>query len=344
MVQLVTGASGFIGRYLVEALMARGEPVRLFDLRTPTWLSEAHLRVGKVEYVRGDVTYRPDLQRALQGVDTIYHLGALLLMAGDEARMKQVNVEGTRTLLTLAREAGVRKVVYTSTGMLYDQSRGRPTREDDPPRPSGPYGRSKREAEAACRAAIEQGMELAVLRPLFVMGPGRLGVMHLLFQRVRRGRPIYMVGDGSNRFHMIHAADVAQACILASRPGISGFFNIGAAEPHTVRELMQALKEHAGTDSELRPLPRKLVRLGIETLELLKLAPIAPEQQAVAWQERVLDCSRAHEELGFRPRFTDIQAWQETYDWYLSLSGRTDHAADWPDGGILKFPLLDRLL
>lgn len=341
---LVTGAAGFVGRYVVEKLLAQGESVRLFDLRTPVWLDEGLLRPGSVEFVRGDVTYRPDVQRAMDGVQAVYHLAAQLLMANDDARMRQVNVEGTRLVLEEAWRTGVRRVVYTSTGMLYPPSNGNPTAETVVPQPSGAYGKSKAEAEGVCQFYREKGLPLSVLRPLFVLGPGRLGVMHLLFHRLKRGRPLYMVGEGLNRFHMIHVADLADACLLAMRSEHLGVFNIGAVEPQSVRTLFEGLRRHADTGSDLRAIPVSLVKWGIQGLSALKVAPIAPEQQAVAYQDRALDVTLAREILGFTPRYSDLETMILAYEWYKTIDGSvSDQPADWPDGGIFKYALIDRL-
>jgi len=343
-VNLVTGATGFVGRYVVEKLRAAGRPVRLFDLRTPAWLDESTLKAGQLEFFRGDVTYRPDVARALAGVKQVYHLAAQLLMAVDDRRMHQVNVEGTRTVLDEAWKVGVEKVVYTSTGMLYPPSQGQPTREDTHPDPSGAYGRTKVEAEAVCRSYQSRGLPLTILRPLFVLGPGRLGVMHLLFHRLKRGRPLYLVGNGDNRFHMIHVSDLAEACLLAMDSDVTGVYNVGAANPQSVRTLFEGLRAHAGTGSAIRPIPVSLVRLGIQTLSSLHIAPIAPEQQAVAYQDRVLDITQAQELLGFVPRYSDLQTMIEAYEWYKTVDSTvSDQPADWPDGGIFKYRLVDRL-
>lgn len=341
---LVTGAAGFVGRFVVEKLRAAGRPVRLFDLRTPAWLDESTLKPGALEFFRGDVTYRPDVARALDGVNRVYHLAAQLLMAGDDTRMHQVNVEGTRTVLEEAWKGGVEKVVYTSTGMLYPPSQGGPTREETRPDPAGAYGRTKVEAEAVCRSYQSRGLSLTILRPLFVLGPGRLGVMHLLFHRLKRGRPLYLVGRGDNRFHMIHGADLADACLLAMDSEVTGVFNVGAENPQSVRTLFEGLRTHAGTGSAIRPIPVALVRVGIQTLSALQIAPIAPEQQAVAYQDRVLDLTQAQQMLGFVPRHSDLDTLIEAYEWYKTVdSSVSDQPADWPDGGIFKYPLIDRL-
>lgn len=350
---LVTGASGFIGRVLVRQLLAEGHALRLFDLRTPEWLDVQALAPGRLEFVRGDVTYWPEVRQAMLGVHTVYHLAAQLLLAGDPRRLLAVNAGGTRIVLQEATRAGVQKLVYTSTGMLYPPSHGLPTREDTLPVPSGPYGASKLEAEAVIRSFMAGPVEVAVLRPLFVLGPGRLGVLHLLFSRLLRGRPLYLVGSGNNRFHMIGVEDLARACRAASRPGVRGFMNVGAEQPVSVREQFEALIAFAGTGSTLRPLPKSLVQLGIQTLSRLKLAPIADEQQRVASQDRVLDLTRAGEQLGFHPLQRDVDVLISAYEWYKTVAEARSQglqgppgepSPDWPDGGIFKYAWIDRLL
>jgi len=341
---LVTGGAGFVGRALVDALVRRGASVRIFDLRAPAWLEASAYVPGQLEFMRGDVTFRPEVARAMEGVETVFHLGAQLLLAGGGEAMRRINVEGTRTVLEAARHAGAAKVVYTSTGMLYAVGGG-PTREDDPTVPSGPYGQSKLEAEGVCHEFLAAGLDLAILRPLFVLGEGRLGLLHLLFDRVRRGRPIYLVGGGQNRFHMIGVADLAEACILASVPDRRGVFNVGVDAPSPVRVQMEALRDHAGSGSVIRPLPRALVQAATMVLGRMGLSPLEDEQRQVASQDRVLDTRRAKSELGFQPRFTDVAQLIAAYEWYLRARHMPrSYRSDWPDGGILSWKWIDRLL
>ncbi|MBM3465142.1 MAG: NAD-dependent epimerase/dehydratase family protein [Armatimonadetes bacterium] len=342
---LVTGGSGFIGAALVRRLRAAGAAVRIMDLRPPADIPESEMQAGRLEYLRGDVTSSADVVRALRGVNCVFHLAAQMLLSLGGSEMHRVNVQGTQMVLEAARRAEVNKVVYVSTAMLCGSSPGRPTREDDPPAPSGPYAVSKIDAELVCREYLARGMEIAILRPLFVLGRGRLGLLHLLFDRVQRGRPLYLVGGGRNRFHMIGVDDLAEACVLASAAGHRGVFNVGVENPTPVRTQMEALRDHAGTATRIRPLPVWLVRAAVKVLSLLRLSPIQEEQQKVAWQDRVLDTTRARRELGWTHTRSDVELLLETYDWYqIAKTQPRDHASDWPDGGVLKWKWIDRFL
>ncbi len=342
---LITGGCGFIGSAVVARLLAEGASIRILDLRTPRDHVDEALRAGRLEFIRGDLTYAPELERAMEGIDSVIHLGARLLLCGDLEDMRRVNIDGTRHVLEAARAAGVRRVVYTSTGMLYAHTPGRATREDDPARPSGPYGQSKLEAERVCRSFMDRGLEMVILRPLFVLGAGRLGVLHILFDRIRKGRPVYLVGGGTNRFHMIGVDDLASAILLAARDVPPGVYNVGVEHPTPVAAQMSALIAHVGSRSAIRPLPVSLVRFGIDLLAMLNLAPIEPEHQRVAFQDRVLDLTKAHRIMGWQAERGDVDLLIEAWQGYLkALEQPRTERADWPDGGILGEGWLGRFL
>src|SRR5262245_47097893 len=166
---LVTGGSGFIGRHLVEQLAARGERVRVLDLR-PLELAPAG-----VEQVAGSITDPATVARAVAGCDRVFHLAANPnLWAPDPKTFEQVNHQGTRRLLDAVQKAGVRRFVYTSTESILKSYRAPKTSAralidetvvqtlDDMP---GPYCRSKYLAEEAAREAAADGLPVVIVNP-----------------------------------------------------------------------------------------------------------------------------------------------------------------------------------
>ena len=174
-----------------------------------------------------------------------------------------VNVGGTAQMLVAARAAGVAKVVHTSSSAVFGIPEHNPVTEDAPCRPLEAYGRAKLQAELLCHEAAASGLDVTIVRPRTILGHGRLGIIALLFDFVADGAPVFVLGDGSNRYQLVHAADLADACLRAGDRAGPSVYNIGAAEFGTMRETLQALVDHAATGSRVRSLPVAPARLAM---------------------------------------------------------------------------------
>ena len=141
---LVTGGSGYFGTILVDEVIASGDRARVFDVNPPA------PRAG-VEFVKGDVRDRAALREAVAGADVVLHNVAQVPLARDRDLFWSVNVGGTANVLVAARDAGVAKVVHTSSSAVFGIPDANPVTEDTPLRPLEAYGRAKAEAEALCR-------------------------------------------------------------------------------------------------------------------------------------------------------------------------------------------------
>lgn len=319
MKSLVTGSSGLLGRCLVERLEARGDEPRLLDLEAPPagcphpfWAS--------------DVSDPDTLREAARGCEVVYHLAAAQRMKPQfqdwsEQQIFERNLDAVRKVLDVAEAEEVRKVVFVSSSGVYGKPQQRRCREDHPTLPLGEYGRSKLQAEELCLEAItKRGLDVVLFRPMSLFGPGMTGIFVMLFEWVRTGAPVFMLGNGRNRVQAVSAWDVADACVLAAeapkpaRP----ILNLGS-DPDgvpTVEEMVRALVEHAGTRSPLVKIPAGLLRNAARLLHAVGLSPIVPEHYILADTDFVLDISAAREELGWTPRYDNIQMMCDAYDSY----------------------------
>jgi nucleoside-diphosphate-sugar epimerase len=201
---LVTGATGRVGRRFVPRLLQQRDPVRVLVR------DEARAAAG-AEVLVGDLREPADVDRALDGVDAVVHLGAAF-RGVDDAEAVAVNRDATVQLGDAARRAGVARFVHVSTTLVYGPGRGRPAEEADAPAPQGlgAYPVSKAEAERALlRKHREEGLALRILRLGFVYGDGDAHLQESLLWA--RGWPLHQ------RLHLVHHADVAQALIRALR-------------------------------------------------------------------------------------------------------------------------------
>nr|NIP80739.1 NAD-dependent epimerase/dehydratase family protein [Gemmatimonadota bacterium]NIQ55904.1 NAD-dependent epimerase/dehydratase family protein [Gemmatimonadota bacterium]NIU79040.1 NAD-dependent epimerase/dehydratase family protein [Gammaproteobacteria bacterium]NIX45654.1 NAD-dependent epimerase/dehydratase family protein [Gemmatimonadota bacterium]NIY09955.1 NAD-dependent epimerase/dehydratase family protein [Gemmatimonadota bacterium] len=217
---LITGATGFVGSHLVEALARRGEGARALVRRT----SDVSLlaRYG-IEPVVGDIDDFDSLRTALGDADTVLHLAAATRALDDDTFFR-VNARGTRRLVdAMVADGGGRRLVYLSSLAAVGPSGGRPVRPDDEPRPLTAYGRSKLEGEREVRDRT--GLEGVVLRPPAVYGPRDRDL--LTFFRLARRGVLPTVGPPGREVQLIHAADLASALLAAARArGVCGTYHV----------------------------------------------------------------------------------------------------------------------
>jgi nucleoside-diphosphate-sugar epimerase len=317
---LVTGGSGYFGGGLVERLLARGDTVRVFDRHEPA-------RRDELEWVAGDVRDRDALRTACEDVDVVLHNVAQVPLARDRRLFRSVNVVGTANLLVAARDAGVAKVVHTSSSAVFGIPDANPVTEDSRRRPLEDYGRAKLEAELLCQEAARAGLDVTVIRPRTILGHGRLGIMAVLFDFVADGAPVYVLSRGANRYQLVHASDLADACLRAADREGPAVYNVGAGEFGTMRETLQALVDHAGTGSTVRSLPIGPSRAAMQGLARLGLAPFAPYHWLLYGESLWFDITKARTELGWEPRHSNASMLVESYEWFLAHRHELDGAS-----------------
>ncbi len=321
MLWAISGGAGFLGLHLARRLLAEGHTVRTLDV-VP--LDDVELE-RSVEELRGDVRDRERVRELVAGADVVVHAAAALPIQASRASIRSVNVGGTENVLRAARDAGARRVVFISSTAVYGVPEKHPIEEDDPLVGVGWYGESKIDAEALCRVAA---VETTIVRPKTFIGPERLGVFEILFDWIREGRRIYILGKGYNRYQLLAVEDLVDAIVRAATvpEAAAETFNIGATEFGTVRSDLQALIDHAGSSSRLRPVPAKPAEVALRALELLRVSPLAEWHYKTAHKDSFVDVSRAQRVLGWQPRLSNKEALIGTYDWYLANRERVGGA------------------
>jgi nucleoside-diphosphate-sugar epimerase len=316
----VTGASGFIGTALVQALAGAGARVVATDRFAPAGPLPA------ARFLQGDVRDPALLDAAFAGAEVVYHLAALASIArAPEAEYRAVNAAGTERVLARARAAGVAKVVHLSSSTVYGAAARTPIAEDAPLAPACPYSRSKAAAELACARHGAAGLDVAVIRPRVVVGPGRAGIFELLFTLVAADLPVPLVGAGARRFQFTSVDDLAAACLLAAAERAPGggveVYNVGSAVERPLRDELAELLAHAGSASRLVPLPARPLKAALSALDALGVSPLVAEQLRVADVDFVLDTARARERLGFVPAHRNVDGLLAAWDWWAARRG-----------------------
>ncbi|MFN8093003.1 MAG: NAD-dependent epimerase/dehydratase family protein [Vicinamibacteria bacterium] len=217
----LTGASGYTGGRLLEALQRRGDEVRV--LVRPSSDAGARLAAGGAAIVPGGLTDAAAIASLVEGCDAVLHVAAVYRTAGHpDEYYREVNVGGTGRLLEAAAQAGVRRFVHTSTVGVHGDVKNPPADETAPFAPGDVYQRTKAEAEAlALRYHRERGVPVAVVRPGAIYGPLETRLLKL-FRAIARGR-YAVVGDGRSLYHPVYIDDLVRGFLLAlERPEAVG--------------------------------------------------------------------------------------------------------------------------
>lgn len=309
---LVTGGSGYFGCLLVRRLIDAGHRVRVFDL------NDAEDRPPIVEFVRGDIRDHRAVDSACRDVAVVHHNVALVPLAKDKRAFWAVNRDGTRNLLEASLAAGVRKVINTSSSAVFGVPERNPVTEDMKPTPQEDYGRAKLAGEILCEEFAGRGLDVTIVRPRTIMGHGRLGIMQILFEWVRLGRNIPVLGKGSNLYQFVHAEDLADACLrAATRPGFR-VYHVGAEVYGTMRETLEGLVQHANTGSRVKSVPMAPAVLGMRAASALGLSPLGPYHALMYGRSMYFDIQRAKSELGWSARYGNVEMFVQSYDWYIA--------------------------
>jgi dTDP-glucose 4,6-dehydratase len=314
---VVLGGSGFTGKVLLRALVARGERPLSFDLQPLAAEFE-----GAADGVIGDIVVPADLARIGLGPDdVIYNLAARQFHGtvpheDRYAWFADVNVVGTARLLDAMAAGGTERLVFFSTDMTYGKPDITPVPVTHPQRPFGPYGRSKLAAETLIRQRAAQGkLKATIFRPRLISGAGRLGILAKLFLLIDKGLPVPMIGAGTNRYQMIAVEDCVSAALRAVELDCpAGPFNLGSYESPTVRELLGEIIRRAGSRSILVPTPAFAVKATLGLLDSVGLPLMYPEQFKIADEDYLLDTSATEAALGWKPSRSDTDILFEAFD------------------------------
>jgi dihydroflavonol-4-reductase len=325
---LVTGSTGFIGAQLCRALVERGHYVRAFHRPT----SNLTLLEGlPVEHVLGDLAQAETLQSACQGVEAVFHTAALLGGRVQPGRMYTVIVEGTRAVAQAALQAGVGRLVYTSSvaslGVpeadptsdipfpLLDESHSWNFRLDD-----WPYGYAKYLAELEIQKAVVHGLDAVIVNPGYVIGAGDIyrQVSSIVVQVARRRVPVLTEGG----LNVVHIADVVDGHLAALELGRRGERYILGGQNMSHQTLIQKIAAAAGVHSPVTVLPADLVRslAGIYTLlQAFVDLPVSASDMHLAGYHFYYDTHKARTGLQLpAPRSVD-DAIQEAFAWFARM-------------------------
>jgi Nucleoside-diphosphate-sugar epimerases len=305
---LVTGGAGFIGSHLVEALLRRGERVRVFDnFSTGRRENVQHLH-SDIELIEGDLRDFDAVRRAVAGVEVVFHQAALASVqrsVDDPMTTNAVNVTGTLHVLMAARDAGVRRVVFASSSSVYGDTPTLPKVETQAPQPLSPYAVSKLAGEQYCMAfSVVYGLPSIALRYFNVFGPRQdphseyAAVIPRFIDRMVRGLPPIIYGDGLQSRDFTYIENVVDANLAAADApaSCSTVFNVGAGERTSLLDLAAQINHVLGC----------------------RLTPEHHPPRAGDVRHSLASIEAIGQTLGYAPRITLAEGLARTIEWFRS--------------------------
>lgn len=303
---LVTGGAGFIGSHIVEALLARGDRVRVLDnLMTGRRENLEHL-AGRFEFIEGDIREPETVRRAVDGVGTVFHQAAIPSVPRSVLEPElnhESNVNGTFNVLLAARDAGVKRVVYAASSSAYGESGTGAKLETQLPDPLSPYAVAKLVGEYYCQVFTRvYGLDTVSLRYFNVFGPRQdptsqySGVISKFITELLNGRAPIIFGDGEQSRDFTYVANVVDANLRAAEsPQAAGsVINVGLHERTTLNQLLAELQKIIGTELE----------------------PVYEAPRAGDIRHSLADIARARDLLGYAPATNLTEGLRKTVEWY----------------------------
>ncbi|MEW6738686.1 MAG: SDR family oxidoreductase [Nitrospirota bacterium] len=312
---LITGANGFVGRALCEKLVSNGWLVR-GTVRSP---KDANSLPSGCEAAHIDSTgSKTDWTGVLEDVDIVVHLAARAHVMTETHEnslyeFRRINTEGTKRLAQMSADAGIKRLIFISSIKVNGEGTDTPYTEQDKPSLGGPYAISKWEAEQALRKiSSDTGLEIVIIRPPLVYGPGVKANFLRLLQLVERGIPLPLKSI-NNRRSFIYLWNLVDAIVICtSHPKAAGqTYLVSDGEDISTADLFRRLAQAMGAPARLIPFPSVLLRLAG------KMTGRSAELERLLGSLRI-DNSKIRNELGWTPPYTIQQGLKETIDWYLS--------------------------
>ena len=283
---LVTGGAGFIGSHLVEHFQGKAEVRVLDNLRTGY---RRNLNGFALELIEGSILDRDLVQRAVEGVDYVFHLAALISVPESMAKPREcveLNVTGLLNVLEAAANEGARKLVLASSAAIYGNNPTVPKLETMAPEPRSPYAITKLDGEYYNALYTTEGrLETASLRFFNVFGPRQdpnsayAAAVPIFIRKALAGEPITIYGDGEQTRDFIYVKDIVAAlAFAATTPGITGVFNVGYGAGTTINDIARTIIAEAGSNSEIRYEPVRAgdVKHSLASVDRLHAAGFRP--------------------------------------------------------------------
>jgi len=335
---LVTGAPGWLGTRFVEVLANANDPLQEFSahqnrkvrvLVLPGMSTASLPQRQNVELVEGSVLDPASLERAMQGVETVFHLVGIIHPKKIQ-QLFDINTTGTKNMLAAAANAGVKRFVFVSSNSAAGVNVNNETlmKESDPPRPYMTYGRSKLEAEEAMLQYHKEGkMEVVIIRPCWFYGPGNGQPERQLrfFRMIQKGNPI-LFGNGKNLRSMSYLDNTIQGLLLCEKVEKANgqIYWIADEKPYSSLEIYQTIAGLFGTTLKPRMVPGLASFICRQVDTVLQAMNMYITEFHVAGEMNLpiaCDVSKAKQELGYKPSVSLEEGMKRSIEWARKYQG-----------------------
>jgi len=317
---LVTGGAGFIGSHITETLLKAGHSVVIIDNLST---GERERIASEAEFAEVDITNLESIRPYFAGVDGVFHCAALprvVFSIEDPITSHQANINGTLNVLLAARDAGVKRLVYSASSSAYGGHETLPLHEELLPQPLSPYGLQKYVGEHYTRLfALLYGMETVSLRYFNVYGPrmalrgGYVTVIAMFLKQQRLGQPLTIAGDGEQTRDFTYIGDIVNANILAmtsDRVGKGEVINVGGNHNYSINQIAQKFIALTQIKAVFQNQDYSLYGTLDVNLPIEHIAPRIEPRNSLA------DVSKAQELLGWNPKVSLEVGLAKTIEWF----------------------------
>lgn len=321
---LVTGGTGFTGSALVLRLLRLGHRVRILDFKEGIMVDT--LKKEGAEVVLGSITDKEMVFNLSKNVDIIFHIAAAFreLNVKNEHYFK-VNVLGTRYVFEASYDHNVKKIIYCSTQGVHGHIINPPGNEDSPINPEDYYQQTKYEGELIAEEFVKKGMNVTIVRPTAIYGPGDPGRFLMIFKKVISGK-FQMFGSGKTLYHPVYIDNLIDAFILLLdlKRGSGQTYIIGDDQFLSIKDLVIRAARAMDIELKIKHYPLfPLIVAGHLTERICKPLGITPPifPRRVDWfrQNRAFDISKAKKELGYMPVIAIDEGLKRTAEWYVTF-------------------------
>lgn len=311
---LVTGGSGYFGSLLSQNLLKENWNVKNLDINPPDQYFE-----GNYKYIKGDIKNLNKLEKEFDEVDCVFHNVALVPLTKSSDYVS-TNLLGTKNVIELAVRKKVNNFIYTSSSAVFGVPENNPVSEHTLPKPAEEYGKSKFEAEFLV-STYSNKINVNIIRPRTILGHGRLGIFQILFDWIKKGWNVPILGSGDNIYQFVHSDDLVKACILASNSEGLNYYNVGSQDYCSMRETLEALCDYAKTGSKVISLPFRTFETLMNISSNLGLSPLGSYHSLMYGRSLYFDTTKIEDELGWESKFSNKEAIIDSYNHYLNSYG-----------------------
>lgn len=315
MYHLVTGSSGYLGSLIVKKLVQMDIPVKSIDIIEDEEIS----KISKFKKL--DITIYSDfLNDFFKDVVAVHHNAALVPLTKSGKKFFKANLLGTKNILKVSHQNKVEHFSHMSSSAIFSKPNKNENVNYNKRKPTSIYGVSKYQAELLVEEALNKNLfkSCSIIRPRPIIGETRLGIFEILFDWVKDGKKIPIIGDGNNLFQFANDEDLVDVSIETATRNLSGFYNIGNQIYSTLNADLNKFFSKVESKSRTLPIPNFIAVPSLFILDKLNLSPLSSWHYLSYSWSFYYDQKDNYARLNWRPKKSNVDLLCKAYEWYLN--------------------------